>query len=222
MKKILTTCGLIVVSIMAQAQKTPLEKYELVPEEYDQVYLDVVRYHPYKSIASGNNEYLGQVGPMDNLYGYGMYMTADGSQFIGKFRNGKMMFGITIGKEMALVGSTNYYASYSLTTGRLDFVFRVNEKVVVDAKYLDDYRFMRLKYANGDEYMGETYQGKRHGYGIYYYANGDQWYGQYKNDVRDGFGVLFSSDGGMKIGQWALEDEPRVYDLPEATTKNKK
>lgn len=208
-------------TMAAFAQKTPLEKYEIVPQDYDHVFLDIVCNNPYKSIVSGNNEYLGQVGNMDNLYGYGMYMTGDGSQFIGKFRNGKMMFGITIGKEMALVGSTNYYASYSLTTGKLDFVFRVTEKVVVNAEYLDDYKFMRLKYANGDEYMGETYQGKRHGYGIYYYANGDQWYGQYINDVRDGFGALFSSDGGMKIGQWTMEDEPRVYDLFEAVVRKK-
>lgn len=221
MKKIISFWVLCATTMAAFAQKTPLEKYEIVPQDYDHVFLDVVCNNPYKSIASGNNEYLGQVGNMDNLYGYGMYMTGDGSQFIGKFRNGKMMFGITIGKEMALVGSTNYYASYSLTTGKLDFVFRVTEKVVVNAEYLDDYKFMRLKYANGDEYMGETYQGKRHGYGIYYYANGDQWYGQYINDVRNGFGALFSSDGGMKIGQWIMEDEPRVYDLSEAVVRKR-
>jgi len=216
MKKIiLGMAAFLCFALDIQAQKTPLEKYELVPEDYEHIYLDMVQFNPWKRIKSGRNEYMGQVANNDILYGYGLYMTADGREFIGKFRQGKMLFGITIGKEMAIVGSPNYYASYSLTTGKLDYVFRVNEKVVVDAKYLDEYRFVRMKYANGDEYMGETYQGKRHGYGIYYYHNGDRWFGQYKNDVRDGFGALFCADNSMKIGQWKMEDEPRVMELIE-------
>ena len=59
-----------------------------------------------------------------------------------------------------------------------------------------------MKYLNGDQYVGEVYKGKRHGFGIYYYADGDFWFGEYNNDVRVGYGALYTVGDGMFIGEW--------------------
>ena len=37
------------------------------------------------------------------------------------------------------------------------------------------------KYSDGSYYVGEFYNGKRHGYGTYYYANGNVYQGQWYN-----------------------------------------
>ncbi len=214
MKRItLILISLSFIMTMAYGQKTPVEKYELMPASMQNVYIDHVQSFPSRVIDISNNQYLGQVTKKHRLYGYGRYINGDGSEIIGQFRDDQLLFGITITQNSALVGSREDYASYSLATGKLEYIYHANEKVVVDTRNLLDYGFVTMKYANGDVYMGETFQKKRHGYGIYYYANGDMWYGQYINDVRSGFGVHFAVDGYMRIGEWQGEDERRVIDL---------
>ena len=195
------------------AQKTPLEKYELAPAPYERVYLDHVLSNPCRIIDIGSNQYLGQVDKQHKLYGYGMFINDDGSQIIGKFRDDLLLFGITLTQSSAIVGDRNFYASYSLTTGRLEYVFHANAKELVDARSQLDYGFVSMKYPNGDQYVGEVYERQRHGYGIYYYRNGDFWFGQYNHDYRTGFGALFHVEGGLEIGEWKGEDEVRVITI---------
>ena len=204
-------CSLSISS--ARAQQTPMMKYEIAPASFQHIYIDHIQDIPSKTINYGANQYLGQVNRYGTLYGYGMFINGDGSQIIGQFRNNQLLFGITLGQSSALVGSRDYYASYSLATGRIEFVFRANERVLIDAQNQLDYGFVSMTYANGDQYVGEVYQRQRHGYGIYYYSNGDFWFGQYREDVRDGFGALFSVDGDIEVGQWRGEDEVRVIQV---------
>ena len=199
--------------LMLSAQKTPVEKYELIPASMQQVYLDHVQSFPSRVISINNNQYFGQVNKKHRLYGYGRYINNDGSEIIGQFRDDQLLFGITFTQNSALVGSRENYASYSLATGKLEFIYHADEQVVVDTRNLLDYGFVSMKYSNGDQYMGEVFQQKRHGYGIYYYANGDIWYGQYNNDVRSGFGAFFAVDGYVQIGEWQGEDDVRVIDI---------
>ena len=194
----------------AFAQKTPIEKYEIAPALFEHTFLDHVKNNPCRIVNIGPNQYLGQSGKAVNLYGYGMFINGDGSQIIGQFREGRPMQTITLTKSSAVVGSPDYYASYSLTTGRIEFVYNRGERTVLDAATLLDYGFVSMRYANGDQYVGEVYQQKRHGYGIYYYANGDFWFGQYNNDIRSGFGAYFHVEGGLEIGQWIGEDIKRL------------
>ena len=196
-----------------QAQRTPVEKYEIAPASYEQVFIDHVLDFSSRTIDVGNNQYLGQVNKEGKLYGYGMFINSDGSQIVGKFRNDKLLFGITIGKNSAMVGDLTHYASYSLGTGRLEYIFKSNERVLIDTHNLLDYGFVSMKYANGDQYVGEVFQRQRHGFGIYYYANGDFWFGEYDRDVRTGFGAYFSVEGNITIGQWEGEDEKRVISV---------
>ncbi len=195
------------------AQSTPHLKYEIAPADFEHVFLDHVS--PYKSrlLSTESGQYVGQTDRDGRIYGYGSFISNEGNQRIGQFRNGRLMFGITLTGENVTVGSSDFYASYSLTTGRLEYIFRANEKKLHDAQALYDYAFVSINYHNGDRYVGEIYRGKRHGYGIYYYANGDYWYGQYRDDVRCGFGAHFTTENSLLIGQWNIEDTPRLISI---------
>ena len=192
------------------AQRTPIEKYDVAPRDFHEVFLDCVEKNPRKIIDTPAGEYVGQVDSQHMLYGYGMYVNNDGSQIYGMFRNGKPFFTISMNEESAMVGSPTFYASYSLQTGRLEYVYRSQEKQVVDTEGLYDYAFVKMEYANGDQYVGEIYQRKRHGYGVYYYANGCIWIGQYENDVRCGYGVLYDENNQMVVGLWEGEELRRA------------
>lgn len=213
MKRIALTLLLGGALMRTVAQTTPLPKYEIAPADFEHVYLDMVARNPCRLITSGSGQYVGQTDGDGLIYGYGLFVSNDGSQRIGQYRNGNFMFGITINNDNAVVGGNDFYASYSLTTGRLEYIFQANQKTVMSGETLYDYAFVSMNYKNGDRYVGEIYKGKRHGYGIYYYANGDFWYGQYRNDVRCGFGALFTADNHLSIGQWNIEDTPRLIPL---------
>ena len=192
------------------AQSTPLEKYEIAPSSFENVFIDYVKTNSSRIVNVADNQYLGQVNRDHKFYGYGMFVNGDGSTITGKFRNSELISGITITQTAAVVGNAKFHASYSLSTGRLEYISKNGERTAIDARQALDYGFVTMKYANGDQYVGEVYQRKRHGLGIYYYGNGDFWFGQYDNDIRSGFGALYSVDGSIRIGEWKGEDEVRV------------
>lgn len=212
MKRILTTLLAVMATgaTLCMAQKTPLEKYELVPDGYMDVYLDQVSRHPSKVIETETGDYMGQTAPSGSLYGYGMFISGAGQKVTGMFRDGHLLFGITLGQENAIVGSPDHYISYSNTTGKPEYIVNGNQRMQFTNEDRFDYGFVTMSFQNGDRYVGEIYQRKRHGYGIYYYANGDIWFGPYHNDQRNGYGVLFSEEEGMILGVWRGESVSRV------------
>lgn len=215
--------ALLFLPLCLSAQKTPVEKYELAPSLYKNVYLDHIENNASKIITTSSGQYVGQVDEEGHLYGYGMFINDDGSQIIGMFRNGGLMCGITLsGGENVRVGSADYYANYSQTTGRLEYVYRGDAKQLVDGEKLYDYGFVSMRYQNGDQYVGELYDRKRHGYGIYYYANGNVWFGEYNNDVRSGFGCLFDTDNHLTVGCWEGEDVRRIIYVRDSSKKRRK
>lgn len=196
---------------LCMAQQTPLEKYELVPDGYMDVYLDMVARHPSRVIQTQTGDYMGQTSSSGALYGYGMFMSCAGQKVTGMFRDGHLLFGITLGAQNTIVGSPDRYISYSNTTGRPEYLVRGSERILIAAEDRPyDYGFVTMSYQNGDRYVGEVYQRRRHGYGLYYYANGDIWFGPYSNDQRNGYGILFSEEDGMILGVWRGEAVSRV------------
>ncbi len=195
------------------AQHTPQQKYEVPPADFDHVYLDHVAANKAGLMSTENGQFIGQTDEDGLIYGYGAFLSNDGGQRIGQYRNGDLLFGITLTAENATVGSRDFYASYSLSTGQLEYIFQAQEKKLTDTGSLHEYAFVSINYRNGDRYVGEIYRGKRHGYGIYYYSNGDYWYGQYRDDVRCGFGALFTTANRLFIGQWNIEDTPRLISV---------
>ena len=96
-----------------------------------------------------------------------------------------------------------------MVTGDLKFIRDNGKDQEVPADKKEDYRFVALNYANGDRYVGETFQGQKHGYGIYYWANGNYWYGQYRNNIRYGYGALFTPKGTIFYGKWIGDERKR-------------
>ncbi len=207
--------------LMAFAQTTPMQKYIEVPDIYQEIYLDCIENNPSTTITTTTGQYIGQIDDMGRLYGYGMFVNNDGSQITGAFRAGTPLITIKLAGGQATVGGPDFYAIYSMTSGRLEYVYDGTKGLmghVLDGdEYPDrlDYSFVSMRYLNGDQYVGEAYDNKRHGYGIYYYATGEIWFGTYANDVREGYGVLFDVENHMRVGYWSGDVERRMIKIKE-------
>lgn len=66
----------------------------------------------------------------------------------------------------------------------------------------DSYKFECIEYSWGDYYVGETYNGKPHGKGIYIWRSGDMWYGDWKFGDRNGYGINMLYQGPVEAGTW--------------------
>jgi len=82
-------------------------------------------------------------------------------------------------------------------------------------EYKDDKRHGKgtSTYPNGDKYEGEHKDDKRHGKGTSTWANGDRYVGEFKDDKRHGKGTYTWANGTVKSGIWA--DDEYLYDLAE-------
>ena len=157
----------------------------------------------------------------------GTYHFADGSIFIGKYRNGKRN---GPGKQYYSDGKLKYEGDYldgkwhgwgiyyyedgdryegpwvndqrdSSESGK-DGTYHFADGSIFIGKYRNDKRNGPGKqfYSDGKlQYEGEYLDGKRHGWGIYYYEDGDRYEGPWVNDQRD------SSESG-KDGTYRFAD----------------
>lgn len=215
MKRIISVIFLaVLMALPSRAQYTPLVKYDVVPRSYEHVFVDYIKDFPVRLIDASGGQYVGQTDGRMALYGYGQFINDSGDVIVGKFRNGDLLHGVIVGRDNATVGSKEFYCSYSLSSGKLQYISRngVMELSLVPDSL--DYTFMSQTFANGDRYVGEFYQGRRHGLGIYYYATGGLWFGVYENDIRNGFGAWFKETNDMVIGLWEGEDERRRVYVP--------
>ena len=116
---------------------------------------------------------------------------------------------ILIKDKEGRIGSDTHYVTYDLTKGTIINIVKDNETFSYTAEQASasPYRFVRLNYGNGDNYIGETRNGLRHGQGIYYWANGNYWYGTFKDGYRQGYGALFTPDGTISYGLWLGDDK---------------
>lgn len=207
MKKFLQLL-LLFIPAVAGAQMNS-EFYPQMCDELQAVFCDYVSSEAEtKYISSSHGQFVGQL--VDNkIYGWGYFLSNDGAQTFGQYRNGKHFFGITQTASVARVGSEEHFVEYDLETGG---VLRIHTKEG-DRKPSKDYYekmssgkpyngFYKIKYSNGDVYYGETYGGRRHGYGVYYWTNGDYWYGEYRDGYRQGYGALFKTDRKIFYGKW--------------------
>ena len=215
MKKTLTILFLFLFSgLSVYAQSAARARYDVAPAIYEHIFLDLVQDFHIRLIDIDGGLNVGQVDDHHTLYGYGQFIYNNGYLVIGKFRHGDLLQGISLGKDNVTVGSKDHYCSYSLSTGRLEYIYDQGKVFYPDAEVAADHTFMTMTFANGDSYVGELYKGKRQGLGIYYYAFGGLWYGSYAKDIRSGFGAWFKPGNDMVIGQWDGEDERRSIYIP--------
>jgi len=105
--------------------------------------------------------------------------------YVGNFSNGvKSGRGTCYDKEGKLVYHGNFVDDKP--TG---------EYPLKDKDDYEQYKFEITKYDNGDYYVGETFNGKRHGAGIYLWQNSNMWYGDWKDGIRDGYGIFIPKNG---------------------------
>ncbi len=212
-KLILLAFSLIALTARAQTTVSQIELHDNPPLSFQQILLDHVEQFSSHLITLGEDQYFGQTNAEGNLYGFGRYLRKDGTQLFGVFRDSQLLLGVTIGKEAALVGGTEFYSSYSPSSGQLQFVYQAQERKLYDTSLLSDQQFLSLLYQNGDTYIGETKGGKREGLGVYYYANGDVWFGQYKAGERCGMGAIFTRENKLVIGIWQGDKSLRLIEV---------
>ncbi len=205
--KIFLSFILALASLNAHAQVMALERYPLIPEEYNGVFLDAVKNNISGVMKSAFGQYFGQLTPESEIYGYGTYYTNSDGEVIGQFRNGNLVFGIRMNNETARVGTLSDFITYDLHSGDPIYIIRDSLRYLPTTDYQETHRFVSLTYQNGDRYVGEIVNGKRDGYGIYYYAEGNYYYGQYKDNRRRGYGALFRTDNSISLQFWGPEDD---------------
>lgn len=159
-------------------------------------------------LSNANGQYIGTLIDK-NLYGWGFFLSNDGSQSFGQYRNGKIVFGLIITDDVAKVGSDENYVMYSLKSGEVIAWYANGGRMPLEYPFVATaeepqaaYSFKKEKYANGDMFYGEFFEGRRHGYGVYCWANGDMWYGRYKEGYRNGYGMLITPDRMVHYGKW--------------------
>lgn len=206
-KRLLILWVVLCMNMVVVAQTMKLEHYPQIPIEYDGVFVDCVKGYVTKVLPSAYGQYFGQVTMTGDIYGYGAFYTDQDGEVIGQFRNGTCFFGIRLGSQTARVGAEQHYIVYDLRTGDPLHVICGDTKIALTAEYKERCRFESLVYSNGDKYVGETVDGKRHGYGLYYYANGNYYYGRYRNNEQYGYGAMFRTDSRIFIMDWENKDE---------------
>ena len=109
-------------------------------------------------------------------------------------------------KSENAVGNSGIW--YDCKTGEISSVLdpktgKKIDKSSIDNSILNTYKFETIHYTGGDRYSGETKNGKRDGYGIYYFNDGRFWLGQWKDGQRDGYGALFDRNKFViSTGKW--------------------
>lgn len=206
MKKIFTFLFLAFSSVVFAQNRIVL--YPELCDQLQAVFCDYAeREGEVKYISSRDGQYVGNL-INNKIYGWGYFLSNNGSQTIGQYRDGKLVFGITMTSETARVGSEEHFVEYDMATGEILRVHSSDGNLPLAPPYVSvgktpaAYTFQRMRYGNGDAYYGEMLNGRRHGYGIYYWANGDFWYGKYENGFRQGYGALFKPDHRVFFGKW--------------------
>ena len=167
-----------------------------------------------------NSSYKGQLYD-GSRSGLGMYSWNDGDYYIGGWKSGSKE-----GRGIYIIGSSGYVrncpdciyyvggwsSSAKSGTGTCydKFGNLIYEGGFADDKPTgsypmtgyDSYKFECKEYSNGAYYVGETYNGKRHGKGIYIWSSGDMWYGDWNNGERDGYGIYMPYQGSVSTGTW--------------------
>ena len=140
--------------------------------------------------------YCGWYDDKGNQEGLGMYLWDDGSCYVGQWKNHDRH------------GEGCYYDE----NGKLEYKGKYfNDKKVGDnsAHLWQELTFGVINYENGDKYVGELKDGKKHGQGLYLWINGGVWYGKWYGGKRDGYGIYISNSGNYSIGSWDGDTKER-------------
>lgn len=191
-----------VLPVYGYAQFDRLDKYPDVPADYNGAFMDCVSGYVSGVVKSIYGQYFGQITRDGDIYGYGTFYTDQDGQVLGQFRKGNLVMGIKMGNQTAKVGTSDHFVAYDLYTGEALYIEKGGQRYALSADFKTINHFVSINYKNGDRYIGETVNGQREGYGIYYYTNGNYYYGQYRNNKREGYGAMFKTDNKIVLQYW--------------------
>lgn len=164
--------------------------------------------------------YKGQMSS-GNRHGMGFYRWKDGDFYAGAWQNGaKNGYGIYIinndGSYINGCKDCIYYVGNWENGGKAGkgTCYDKMGNLIYYGNFSDDkptetypmsgyssYKFECVS-CGEDKYVGETKDGKRHGYGIYLWTNGAIWVGNWSEGERKGYGIYMSLDGTITTGTW--------------------
>lgn len=158
------------------------------------------------------------------LHGYGVCRTDKGVYFWGKYNanaiNGTFLSICPVNTTESLTNCPGaYYFVGNMVNGKKSgrgSCYDLRGNLVYSGYFSNDmptgtypsteyesYKFSCIDYENGNYYVGETLDGKRHGMGIYLWSNGDAWYGHWSYGERDGEGVFLKGfPNEVQVGRW--------------------
>jgi hypothetical protein len=202
---------IVIITFISLTSKAQIftERYELTPDYMQEVFCNIISSEcNIIRLGDASGQYIGY-SHNNSFFGWGNYTAGNGNQWIGQWNKGRCIFGILIKENEGRIGSDSHYVKYDLTKGTIMHIVKDNEtfNYTAEQAIASPYRFVKLRYENGDNYIGETRNGLRHGQGIYYWANGSYWYGTFKNGYRQGYGALFNPDGTINYGLWLGDDK---------------
>ena len=161
-----------------------------------------------------------------NYNGYGIYTFADGEIDLGQWLDGKLNGeAIQYNKDGSIYKQGIYKDDELLNSKDIKTFSQKKDKVKTlktdkvktqetdkiktsvsslpgcQGKYWDDC-FGEENFDNGNNYIGEWKDNKRHGQGSETFSDGSKYVGQFLNDQRNGFGTYLWSKGSKYDGEW--------------------
>ena len=151
-------------------------------------------------------------------YCFGTYTYADGSKYIGEWKDGKKngegTFNFASGDKY--VGGFKDEKSH----GQGTYTFANGAKYV--GEFEDDKRKRgALTLPSGDKYVGEFKDHKLHGQGTFSYADGTKYVGEWSDGKKNGQGTFYNANGSI-TDQGIYADNKLVRSVPvqQATVPN--
>jgi len=154
--------------------------------------------------STGMGAYLYNTGTMyfgnfldTNNHGYGIYIVPDG-YYVKNCPDAKYYVGNWSNEKKS--GKGTCYDK----TGKLIYYgdFKDDKPTGTYPTTSASYKFQTIEYTSGDKYIGETKDGKRHGYGVCAWKDGGMWIGNWKDGERDGRGLYIAPSGSLTTGTW--------------------
>jgi hypothetical protein len=166
-----------------------------------------------------NSKQKGQWGDGGNI---SAYLFSSGSMYFGNYldnkRNGYGIYIAAQGYEINNCPKAKYYAGNWSNTEKsgTGSCYDASGALIYYGEFKNDKpvgaypstgsnslnKFQTIDYTGGHKYIGETYKGNRHGYGIYAWNDGKIWIGYWKDGVRAGQGIDIASNGSLLTGYW--------------------
>ena len=151
-------------------------------------------------IYPGGNVFFGEF--LNNKKnGEGTLLYSNGDQFIGEWSND-----VRTGSGNLSFSKKNNYEDIStnfIIQNQGDRIY-FSESILYEGEIIKNKNknLKILLYSNGNKYIGEWHNGKKHGQGTSIFFNGNKYTGEYKRNIREGEGVFLHYNGDLYVGNF--------------------